>query len=238
MTMPYYASAEQIMRDRSELAKKGISRGRSVIIQKFAHGIIFVAENSSKTLHKVSEIYDRLGFAAVGKYNEFEILRRYGIQKADQHGFEYSREDVSGRSLANIFALYLGTVFTEQPKPYEVELCVAEISSRYRGSDSQLYKITYDGSIVDEDHYVVMGGASESIVETLHNEYAQDASLETAFHLAYRALLAQSRSMMTGTSNTSDTKLLTEELEVAILDSSISGRSFRRLSAHELIQKI
>ncbi len=125
MTMPYYASAEQIMRDRSELARKGIARGRSVVVLTYRDGVLFVAENPSRALHKVSELYDRLGFAAVGKYNEFENLRRAGIVHADMRGYSYDRRDVTGRSLANAYAQTLGTIFTEQPKPYEVEICVA-----------------------------------------------------------------------------------------------------------------
>ena len=125
MTFPYYASAEQVMRDRSELARKGIARGRSVIVLAYADGILLVAENPSTALHKISELYDRLGFAAVGKYNEFENLRRAGILHADMRGYSYDRRDVTGRALANAYAQLLGTIFTEQPKPYEVELCVA-----------------------------------------------------------------------------------------------------------------
>src|SRR3954467_9084807 len=127
MTMPYYASPEQLMRDRSEYARKGISRGRSVAVLTYDDGVLFIAENPSATLHKVSELYDRVGFAAVGKYNEFEALRRGGILQADLKGYQYDRRDVSGRGLANAYAQTLGTIFTDQLKPYEVEICVAEV---------------------------------------------------------------------------------------------------------------
>ena len=132
MNMPFYASAEQIMRDRSEYARKGIARGRSVAVLRYTDGILFVAENASSALHKVSEIYDRIGFAAVGKYNEFENLRVAGIRLADLRGYSYDRRDVTARSLANAYAQTLGAIFTEQQKPYEVELCVAEVGDHRR----------------------------------------------------------------------------------------------------------
>src|SRR6476660_791642 len=137
MTMPFYASAEQIMRDRSEYARKGIARGRSVVVLTYVNGVVFVAENASSALHKVSEIYDRIGFAAVGKYNEFENLRVAGIRLADLRGYSYDRRDVTARALANAYAQSLGTIFTEQPKPYEVEICVAEVG--VAPEDDQLY---------------------------------------------------------------------------------------------------
>ncbi|MGZ4517381.1 MAG: proteasome subunit alpha, partial [Mycobacteriaceae bacterium] len=189
MTMPYYASAEQIMRDRSELARKGIARGRSVVVLTYADGVLFVAENPSSTLHKVSEIYDRIGFAAVGKYNEFENLRRAGIQHADLRGYSYDRRDVTGRSLANAYAQTLGTIFTEQPKPYEVEICVAEVGRPDASKEgSQLYRITYDGSIVDEAHFVVMGGATEQIAVALKEKYQPGLALKEAVGVAVSAL--------------------------------------------------
>src|SRR5258705_4975727 len=147
MSMPFYASAEQIMRDRSEYARKGIARGRSVVVMPYVDGILFVAENTSPALHKVSEIYDRIGFAAVGKYNEFENLRVAGIQHADLRGYSYDRRDVTARLLANAYAQTLGAIFTEQQKPYEVELCVAEVGAG--PADDQMYRLSYDGTIVD-----------------------------------------------------------------------------------------
>src|ERR671935_2229545 len=148
MTMPFYSSVDQLLRDRSELARKGIARGRSVVVLKYTGGVLFVAENASPTLHKVSEIYDRIGFAAVGKYNEFENLRVAGIRLADLRGYSYDRRDVTARGLANAYAQTLGTIFTEQQKPYEVELCVAEVGAT--PEDDQMYRLSYDGTIVDE----------------------------------------------------------------------------------------
>ena len=148
MSMPFYASAEQIMRDRSEFARKGIARGRSVVVLLYADGVLFVAESISPALHKVSEIYDRIGFAAVGKYNEFENLRVAGIRLADLRGYSYDRRDVTARALANAYAQTLGTIFTEQQKPYEVEICVAEVGST--SGDDQLYRLSYDGTIANE----------------------------------------------------------------------------------------
>src|SRR5699024_12062407 len=178
MTMPpYYASAEQVMRDRSELARKGIARGRSVIALICAEGVLLVAETRSQALHKLSEIYDRIGFAAVGKYNEFENLRRAGIMHADMRGYSYDRRDVTGRALANAYAQTLGTIFTEHSKPYEVEICVAEVAPSGSAAPAQLYRITYDGSIVDHADFVVMGGAAEPVTRELDEAFAPGADL-------------------------------------------------------------
>ncbi|NUT92673.1 MAG: proteasome subunit alpha, partial [Saccharothrix sp.] len=160
MTLPLYASPEQILRDRSEYARKGIARGRSVVVLRYADGVLFVAENPSSTLHKVSEIYDRIGFAAVGRYSEFENLRQAGIRFADIRGYQNDPRDVTGRSLANVYAQTLGSVFSEQIKPLEVEICVAEVGTD--PDEDTLYRLTYDGSIVEEPQYVVMGGQAEA----------------------------------------------------------------------------
>ena len=145
MSMPFYVSPEQAVKDKADYARKGIARGRSVVVVQYADGILFVAENPSRALHKVSEIYDRLAFAAVGKYNEFENLRVAGIRLADVRGYSYDRRDVSGRGLANAYAQTLGTIFTETPKPYEVEIVVAEVGDG--PDDDQLYRLTFDGSV-------------------------------------------------------------------------------------------
>ena len=165
------------MRERSELARKGIARGRSVVALAYADGVLFVAENPSRSLQKVSELYDRVGFAAVGRFNEFDNLRRGGIQFADTRGYAYDRRDVTGRQLANVYAETLGTIFTEQAKPYEVELCVAEVAHYGETKSPELYRITYDGSINDEPHFVVMGGTTEPIAEKLKESYTENASL-------------------------------------------------------------
>ena len=166
--MPIYASPEQFMRDRSDYARKGIARGRSVVATKWSGGVLFVAENHSPTLHKVSEIYDRIGFAGVGRYNEFENLRTAGIRLADVRGYSYDRRDVTGRWLVGAYAQTLGSIFSEHQKPFEVELCVAEVARpESPNSDDQLYKISFDGSISDEAEFVVMGGVIEPVVTSL-----------------------------------------------------------------------
>src|SRR5664279_2274652 len=186
MSMPFYASAEQIMRDRSEFARKGIARGRGVVVLTFADGVLFVAENASSALHKVSEIYDRIGFAAVGKYPEYENLRVAGIRLADLRGYSYDRRDVTARALANAYAQTLGTIFTEQQKPYEVELCVAEVGASV--ADDQLYRLTYDGTIVDEPEFLVMGGQADAITTELRRGFIVGRSLRESLAAAVAAL--------------------------------------------------
>jgi proteasome alpha subunit len=232
MTLPYYASAEQIMRDRSELARKGIARGRSVIVLTYAQGVLFVAENPSTALHKVSELYDRLGFAAVGKYNEFENLRRAGIVHADMRGYSYDRRDVTGRSLANAYAQTLGTIFTEQPKPYEVEICVAEVGRVEQARHAQLYRITYDGSIVDEKHFVVMGGATEPISTELKASYRPDLELGPAVEVAVNALRVGTG--IPGNGEAEPRTIGVEALEVAVLDQTRPRRAFKRITGAAL----
>ncbi|MBX4170045.1 proteasome subunit alpha [Rhodococcus sp. DMU2021] len=228
MTLPYYASAEQIMRDRSELARKGIARGRSVIALTYAGGVLLVAENPSKALHKISELYDRVGFAAVGKYNEFENLRRAGIMHADMRGYSYDRRDVTGRALANAYAQTLGTIFTEQPKPYEVEICVAEVGRADTDDGPQLYRITYDGSIVDEPQFVVMGGNTEPIITALRSSYKPGLSLDEAVAVAVTAL------QQPATADAAPRVLGRGELEVAVLEKQRPRRAFRRISGAAL----
>ena len=186
MTMPFYSSVDQLLRDRSELARKGIARGRSVVVLTFADGVLFVAENHSPSLRKVSEIYDRIGFAAVGRYNEFESLRTNGVRLADVRGYSYDRRDVTGRWLANAYAQFLGPSFIEQQKPFEVELCVAEVGTEPAGD--QLYRITYDGSITDEPQFVVMGGQTDPISSSLRGSYQAGAALADALAVAVKAL--------------------------------------------------
>ncbi|MFC6012191.1 proteasome subunit alpha [Nocardia lasii] len=229
MTLPYYASAEQIMRDKTELARKGIGRGRSVIVLVYADGVLFVAENPSATLHKVSELYDRVGFAAVGKYNEFEALRRGGILQADLKGYQYDRRDVTGRGLANLYAQTLGSIFTDQLKPYEVEICVAEVGYPEQSPTSVLYRITFDGSIVDEREYVVMGGTTEPILTELKSTYKPGLSLDDALKVAIGALKAGQPEA------DKDKRALGEaSLEVATLEQQRPRRAFRRLQGPAL----
>jgi proteasome alpha subunit len=224
MTMPYYASAEQVMRDRSEYARKGISRGRSVAVLTYADGILFIAENPSATLHKVSELYDRIGFAAVGRYSEFESLRVAGVRMADVRGYSYNRRDVTGRVIANAYAQTLGEVFTQQMKPFEVELCVAEVGD---GPETdQLYRLTFDGSIVDEPDFVVMGGQAEAVTGHLRDHFSPGMALADALAVGVRALSAVSPAV----SNGGDAELLAAaQLEVAVLDRRRPKRAFRRV---------
>ncbi|MGY1772589.1 proteasome subunit alpha [Blastococcus sp. SYSU D00813] len=225
MTMPYYASPEQLMRDRSEYARKGISRGRSVAVLTYADGVLFIAENPSATLHKVSELYDRIGFAAVGRYSEFESLRVAGVRLADVRGYSYNRRDVTGRVIANAYAQTLGTVFTEQMKPFEVELCVAEVGDS-RESD-QLYRLTFDGSIVDESDFVVMGGQAEAVAGHLREHFTPGMGLADALMVGVRALSAVSPAV---NQNGGDGELLpATQLEVAVLDRRRPKRAFRRV---------
>jgi proteasome alpha subunit len=221
MSMPFYASAEQIMRDRSEYARKGIARGRSVVVLTYADGVLFVAENTSSALHKVSEIYDRIGFAAVGKYNEFENLRVAGIRLADLRGYSYDRRDVTARALANAYAQTLGSIFTEQQKPYEVELCVAEVGSS--AADDQLYRLSYDGTIVDEPSYLVMGGQAETVANALKQSFRPSMSLADAVAVAVAALGS------VGGEGGANRVLVADSLEVAVLDRNRGHRKFRRI---------
>ncbi|MEV0703593.1 proteasome subunit alpha [Saccharopolyspora sp. NPDC050389] len=223
MTMPFYTSPEQLMRERSELARKGIARGRSVVVLKYAGGVLFVAENPSPTLHKVSEIYDRIGFAAVGRYSEFEALRVAGVRIADVRGYSYDRRDVTGRSLANTYAQHLGAIFTEQIKPFEVEICVAEVG--FTAETDQLYRLTYDGSIVDEPQFVVMGGQADAIASTLKDSFSHGLELADAAKLAVEAL---------SSSGDSTRELGMGQLEVAVLDRARPNRTFRRIQGAAL----
>lgn len=215
------------MRERSELARKGIARGRSVVALAYSGGVLFVAENPSRSLQKISELYDRVAFAAAGKFNEFDNLRRGGIQFADTRGYAYDRRDVTGRQLANVYAQTLGTIFTEQAKPYEVELCVAEVAHHGETKAPELYRITYDGSINDEPHYVVMGGTTEPITTALKDTYAENADLADAVRIAVDALRA-------GSANGDQPALGVSTLEVAILDASRPRRAFRRITGPAL----
>lgn len=233
MTMPFYSSVDQLLRDRSELARKGIARGRSVVVLTYSGGVLFVAENHSTALHKVSEIYDRIGFAAVGRYNEFENLRTGGIRLADVRGYAYDRRDVSGRMLANTYAQALGSAFVEQQKPYEVELCVAEVGPK-DGTD-QLYRITYDGSITDEPRYVVMGGTTEPISAKLKDTFEPGLELSAAIGVAVQGLQAGGPPGGAGGGNGAGTRVLSvTALEVAVLERSRPRRAFRRITGAAL----
>jgi proteasome alpha subunit len=218
--MPFgYVSPEQVMKDRADYARKGIARGRSVLVMTYADGILFVAENPSSALHKISEIYDRIAFAAVGKYNEFENLRQAGVRIADLRGYSYDRTDVTGRMLANTYAQVLGTIFTTESKPYEVEITVAEVGEQPEGD--QLYRLTYDGSVADEQGFVAMGGNAEPISARMTDGHRDGMSLVDGVKLAVQALSAAD--------NGEPRTLTAAQLEVAVLDRTRPRRKFRRL---------
>ncbi|HST67196.1 MAG TPA: proteasome subunit alpha [Mycobacteriales bacterium] len=221
MTTPFYASAEQIMRDRAEYARKNIMRGRPVVALKYAEGVLFVAENPSSTLYKVGEIYDRIGFAAVGRYSEYETLRVAGIRLADIRGYSYDRRDVTGRALANAYAQTLNSIFTTEQKPYEVEICVGEVGAT--PEDDRLYRILFDGAIFDEPEYVVLGGQGDPIVAALKDGYTAGLSLTDALALAIRGLGS------VGADNGKPRDLQAASLEVAVLERSRPNRTFRRV---------
>jgi proteasome alpha subunit len=228
VTFPYFISPEQAMRERSELARKGIARGRSLVALAYADGVLFVAENPSRSLQKISELYDRVGFAAAGRFNEFDNLRRGGIQWADTKGYAYDRRDVTGRQLAYVYAQTLGTIFTEQAKPYEVELCVAEVAHYGETKPPELYRITYDGSVNDEPHFVVMGGTTDPITAKLNDSYKEGLSLGEAVTVAVDALKAS------GNGGSEQRTLGPSTLEVAILDAKRPRRAFRRITGSAL----
>jgi proteasome alpha subunit len=219
MSMPFYVPPEQVMKDRADFARKGIARGRSVIVLGYDKGIAFVAENPSRALHKVSEIYDRIAFAAVGRYNEFESLRVAGIRYADLRGYSYDRTDVTARALANTYAQTLGAVFTQESKPFEIEIVVAEVGVEPDGD--QIFRLTYDGSVADEQGFVVMGGASEKAEERLSATWRAGLPLGESLRLAVDVLAAGD--------NGERREIGAAQLEVAVLDRDRPRRTFRRI---------
>ena len=220
MSMPFYVAPEQVMTDRADYARKGIARGRSLVAAQFADGIAVVAENPSTTLRKVSEIYDRIAFAGVGKYNEFDQLRIAGVRAADLKGFSYSREDVDARSLGNQYAQILGQVFTHEMKPMEVEILVAEVGAAE--SSDQFFHILYDGTVMDEDRFTVLGGDADAIASRLESTWTPGLDLVSVLAVAVAALAGPDRS------------LVASDLEVAVLDRGAQRRSFRRIERTEL----
>jgi proteasome alpha subunit len=215
MTMPFYVAPEQVMKDRADYARKGIARGRALVAVRYDDGIALVAENPSETLRKISEIYDRIAFAGVGKYNEFDQLRVAGVRAADLKGFQYSRDDVDARSLANQYAQILGQIFTHEMKPMEVEILVAEVGHEPGGD--QMFHILYDGTVMDERDYSALGGDAEAIIVRLKDSFADGLDLAGAVRAGVSALAG------------TDREILAEDLEVAVLSRSNGRRCFRRL---------
>jgi proteasome alpha subunit len=224
MPLPYYVSPEQMMKDKAEYARKGISRGKAIVAIEYRDGVLLVAENPSTLLHKISEIYDRIAFAGVGKYNEFENLRVAGVRHADIKGYSYSRGDVSAKSLANAYSQALGNIFTQDIKPFEVEVLVVEVGDA-DGTKNEIYHILYDGTIEDEKNYAAMGGQSEEIRRYLKDNFQESLDLAQSLRLGVRALMV------------TQNKTLTErDLEVAVLDRTKERRKFRRIPAEVLNQ--
>jgi proteasome alpha subunit len=220
MSMPYYVAPEQVMKDRAEYAQKGIARGRALVGTTYDLGVLIVAENPSNTLHKVSEIYDRVAFAGVGRYNEFDQLRVAGVRHADTKGYAYSREDVDARSLANVYAQYLGQVFTHEMKPLEVEILVAELDPV--GDAHQLFHIAYDGTVADEQRFTVLGGEADAIAHRMTARFRRGWPLGEAFATCVKSLSGPART------------LRADDLEVAVLERGPWRRAFRRVERGEL----
>jgi proteasome alpha subunit len=225
MSMPFYVSPEQLMKDRADFARKGIARGRSVAVIRYVDGVLFVSENPSAALHKISEIYDRIAFAAVGRYNEFENLRIAGVRLADMRGYSYDRRDVTGRGLANAYAQTLGTIFSSGgEKPYEIEIFVAEVGDT--PEDDQVFRLTFDGQVVEEHDFAVMGGAAEAVTEYLRERYSTGLSRDDALILAAAAL---------GQGESGHRDIPARDLEVAVLDRTrTQQRKFKRMAVQVL----
>jgi len=221
MALPYYVSPELIMQDKAEYAKKGIARGRSTVAMEYEQGVVLMADNPSVSLNKISEIYDHIAFAGAGKYSEFENLRKAGIRHADMKGYLYSREDVTTKSLANAYSQSLGTIFSQEIKPLEVEILVVGLGE---GETSEMYRISFDGSIFDEKLVAVIGGRSEAIMAHLKQQVEGPRPLPDALKKGLEAL-----------ASVGQPELRLQQMEIAVLDRRRSGRKFRRLSQAELI---
>jgi proteasome alpha subunit len=228
VSMLFYVSPAQQMRDKAEYARQGIARGRSCVTLQYAGGILMMAPNPSSALHKISEIYDRIAFAAVGRYNEYENLRKAGVTVADITGYQFDRHDVTARGIANYYAQTLGTIFTESNKPFEVEIVVAEVGEHPDGD--QIYRITFDGSVTDEPGFVAFGGEADRVSAALKERYSEGLSLAGAFGAALAALSASG--------NGERNEIVGTQLEVAILDRTRDHRTFRRVRAARLEELI
>lgn len=223
MSMPFYVSPEQLMKDRADYARKGIARGRSVLTLNYDGGILFITENPSRALHKVSEIYDRIGFGAVGKYNEFESLRVAGVRYADLRGYAYDRSDVTARALANAYAQTLGTAFTTEAKPLEVEIVVAEVGKS--AAEDQIYRISYDGAVVEERGWVVIGGRADDLSRKLGESWQPGMGFAESLNLAIEVLEV---------ADDAGAQIDVSQLEVAVLDRDQPRRTFKRLTPEEV----
>lgn len=219
MSVPFYVAPEQLVRDKAEFARKGIARGRSIVAIEFDAGILLLAENVSRALQKISEVYDRIAFAGVGRYNEFETLRKAGIRQADLMGYLYSRADVTAMALATAFSQTLGQIFSHEPKPFEVEVLICEVGSGPDGN--RLYKVTYDGTLYDQRDVAAIGGKGEALEQALRSGFSPDMTLDQAIELGVNAFReTEGRE--------------SEGWEAAVLDRSNGRRTFRRLERDEL----
>jgi proteasome alpha subunit len=238
VSMPFYMSPEQTMRDKADYARKGVARSRSSVALQYAGGILMVTPNVSSVLHKISEIYDRIAFAAVGRYNEYEVLRKAGVTYADVTGYQFDRSDVTARGLANWYAQALGTNFSEPTgKPYEVEIVVAEVGTKPDGD--QIYRISWDGSVSDEPGFVAFGGQADQVASALKERFADGMSLPEALGAALAALAAPATaSGASSAANGAQPELTAANLEVAILDRARAHRTFRRLHGPRLEELI
>jgi proteasome alpha subunit len=235
--MPFYMSPEQTMRDKGDYARKGVARSRSSVALQYSGGILMVTPNISSVLHKISEIYDRIAFAAVGRYNEYEALRKAGVTYADVTGYQFDRGDVTARGLANWYAQALGANASEPAgKPYEVELVVAEVGVKPDGD--QIYRISWDGSVSDEPGFVAFGGQADQVAAALKERFADGMSLTEALGAALAALAAPAAASGANASNGSQPELTAANLEVAILDRARAHRTFRRLQGPRLEELI
>ncbi len=219
MTLPFYVPPEQLVKDRAEYARKGIARGRSIVALETREGVLILAENPSRTLTKISEIYDRIAFAGVGKYNEFESLRVAGIRYADVKGYQYGREDVTAKSLASAFSQTLGNIFVQGPKPFEVEVLITEVGQSV--SDDRLFRVTYDGTLYDTSGYTAIGGKSDALSEKLGENYQGTPALDEALGIAAEAFRTVEDRNIDG-------------WEGALLDRRMDNRRFHRLSKERL----
>ncbi len=221
MTLPYYVPPEQLIKDRAEYARKGIARGRSIVAYEYEHGILLMGENPSGALHKISEIYDRIAFAGVGRFNEFEALRVAGIRHADVKGYAYSRHDVAAKSLANAYSQTLGQIFTHEVKPYEVEILVAEVGRD--NEQNRLFRVIYDGTLHDERRFCAIGGQSDALAEKLGERYGDGASLEVAIQTVTSLV-----------EEVEEREVPADGWEAAVLDRTHGRRTFRRLTADDV----
>lgn len=221
MSLPFYVPPEQLIKDRAEFAQKGIARGRSIIAVEYSQGVLMLAENSSRALNKIGELYDRIAFAGVGKYNEFEALRIAGIRHADMKGYAYGRGDVTAKSLASAYSQTLGAVFTESVKPYEIEILIAEIGDD--ADDTRLFRVRYDGTLVDEEDFCAIGGKEDDLGEKLRESFQDGWPLNTALDETAKVF-----------ETVEEKQISPDEWEAAVLDRQNGRRAFRRLSSEEI----